>query len=250
MRSSRSAPDARPADPLDPGPPGFAHRGLHGPGARENTLVAVERALAIGAGIEIDVLLSSDDIPIVLHDCELGRFGPTPFGDPRDVAAMTASDLERARLADGLPIASRLTEVLALVAGKVPVLIEAKADPDRISRPRHLAAAIERAIAGYCGPIGVMSFHPLVPRWFARHAPAIRRGLVVRDSLPVLRRLLALNLAAPHFLAVELAAVKTPWVAGLRDKMPVYSWTIRTPADRETGRVQADALIWEADGRP
>ena len=97
-------------------------------------------------------------------------------------------------------IASRalifVTGVLALVAGKVPVLIEAKADPDRISRPRHLAAAIERAIAGYCGPIGVMSFHPLVPRWFARHAPAIRRGLVLRDSLPVLRRLLALHLGA------------------------------------------------------
>lgn len=250
MRSSRSAPDVSLVDPLDPGPLGFAHRGLHGPGARENTLVAVERALAIGAGIEIDVLLSSDDIPIVLHDCEIGRFGPSPFGDPRDVAAMTASDLGRARLADGLPIASRLTEVLALVAGKVPVLVEAKADPDRISRPRPLAAAIEQAIAGYSGPIGVMSFHPLVPRWFARHAPGIRRGIVLRDSFPVVRRLLALHLAAPHFLAVELAAVKTPWVAALRRKMPVYSWTIRNAAERETARVHADALIWESDGRP
>ena len=57
-------------------------------------------------------------------------------------------------------------------------------------------------------------------------------------------------LASPDFLAVERTSLGRRWVARARERMPVYSWTIRTAAEREQARVQADALIWEADGRP
>ena len=56
--------------------------------------------------------------------------------------------------------------------------------------------------------------------------------------------------ADPHFIAVERAAVAKPWVAAARERMPVYSWTIRGPQQRLQAQVHADALIWEADGRP
>ena len=57
-------------------------------------------------------------------------------------------------------------------------------------------------------------------------------------------------LADPHFLAVDRAALGQPWVARARRRLPVYSWTIRTAAERVAAAPLADALIWEADGRP
>ena len=57
-------------------------------------------------------------------------------------------------------------------------------------------------------------------------------------------------LADPQFLAVDRAALGKAWVARVRRRMPVYSWTIRTPSERAQATVHADALIWEADGRP
>jgi hypothetical protein len=80
--------------------------------------------------------------------------------------------------------------------------------------------------------------------------PLVRRGLVVRDGLPPARRWLATWLGDPQFMAVDRAALGKSWVERARDRMPVYSWTIRNSAEREQARVHADALIWEADGRP
>jgi hypothetical protein len=57
-------------------------------------------------------------------------------------------------------------------------------------------------------------------------------------------------LADPQFVAVDRRALGKAWVDRLRSRMPVYSWTIRTASERAQAEVQADALIWEADGRP
>jgi hypothetical protein len=95
-----------------------------------------------------------------------------------------------------------------------------------------------------------MSFDPRIPRLIKTNMPEVRRGLVIRDSLPPYRRRMAMWLADPQFVAVDRAALGKRWVERVRRRMPVYSWTIRTSEQREQARVQADALIWEADGRP
>ena len=95
-----------------------------------------------------------------------------------------------------------------------------------------------------------MSIDPRIPRLLKTNLPHIRRGLVIRDSLPVWKRRVALWLAAPDFIAVERIALGEPWVADLRKRLPVYSWTIATAEQRAQAMVHADALIWEADGRP
>jgi hypothetical protein len=59
-----------------------------------------------------------------------------------------------------------------------------------------------------------------------------------------------MKLADSAFLAVEVAALGKPWVAAARRRIPVYSWTVRTGADRALALAHADAPIWEADGRP
>ena len=57
-------------------------------------------------------------------------------------------------------------------------------------------------------------------------------------------------LADPQFLAVETAALGKPWVEQVRERLPVYSWTVRNPELRRQAAVHADAAIWEDDGRP
>jgi len=236
MRSSRSVPD-----PLDPGPAGFAHRGLHhGAGFPENSLIAFAAALELGAGIECDLRLTADDRIVVFHDADAWRLCASPMR----IGRSSLEELGRLRLGDG-PIPT-LASLLAMVAGRVPLLLEAKVDGD-IWR---WIPAIRRALAGYHGPAGVMSFDARLPRLLRTNLPSVRRGLVVRERTASPQRWLAIQLASPNFLAVERTALNSRWVARARQRMPVYSWTIRTPGERAQAAVQADALIWEADGRP
>jgi len=236
MRSSPSKPD-----PLDPGPAGFTHRGLHhGAQFPENSLLAFAAALEIGAGIECDLRLTADNRIVVFHDADCWRLCASPL----KIGRSTLKELGRLRLGEG-PIPT-LERVLDLVAGRGPLLLEAKVDGD-IWR---WVPALRRILSGYQGPVGVMSFDPRLPRLLKTNMPSVRRGLVVRHGLRPWKRKLGIWLAAPHFLAVDRAALEQPWVAKARERMPLYTWTIRSPAERAQASVHADALIWEADGRP
>lgn len=236
MRSSRSGPD-----PLDPGPQGFTHRGLHyGSGLPENSLIAFAAALELGAGIECDLRLTADDKILVFHDADAWRMCSSPLR----IGQSTHSELGQLRVGEG-PIPT-LEGLLSLVQGRAPLLLEVKVDGD-IWR---WVPALRRALTGYEGPFGIMSFDARLPRLLRTNMPEVRRGLVVRDDLPTLSRRLAFCLADPDFFAVDRAALGKSWVARLREWMPVYSWTIRTPEERLQAQVHADALIWEADGRP
>ena len=236
MRSSRSG-----TDPLDPGPQGFAHRGLHyGSGFPENSLIAFAAALELGAGIECDIRLTADDRVIVFHDSDAWRMCSSPLV----IAESTLDQVNQLRLGEG-PIPT-LESLLALVDGRVPLLLEVKVEND-IWR---WMPALEEALKQYRGPHGIMSFDPRVSRLLKTNHPLVRRGLVIRERLPAFRRWLAIKLADPHFIAVERTALANPWVANARRRMPVYTWTIRVPEQRAQAQVHADALIWEADGRP
>src|SRR5688572_19203922 len=162
MRSSRSA-----ADPLDPGPQGFAHRGLHyGAGFPENSLLAFAAALEAGAGIECDLRLTADDQVLVFHDADAMRLCASPMR----IGQSTLAELSRLRLGEGpIPTLGRL---LQLVGGRVPLLLEVKAGND-IWR---WAPALERALAGYKGPFGIMSFDARIPRLIKTNLPQARRG--------------------------------------------------------------------------
>jgi len=238
MRSSPSGPD-----PLDPGPRGFAHRGLHGPGVPENSMAAFRAAVAAGAGIECDVRLSGSGSAFVFHDSDLNRMCDVALEVERTPAAL----LRGQRLHDSSEYIPTLFQLLDLVRGRVPLLIELKT---RDGNAAPLCTEVANGLAPMKGPVAVMSFDPQVGFWLRTNAPHIRRGLVVGHDLPLLRRWFALLIAAPHFVAVDRKALRQPWLARARKRMPVYTWTIRTAAERAQAEVQADALIWEADGGP
>ena len=160
------------------------------------------------------------------------------------IGKSTYAELRRLRVGDG-PI-PKLESLLSLVGGRVPLLLEIKVDDD----VWRWMPALKRALRDYRGRHGVMSFDPRIPRLLKTNHPRVRRGLVLKDNLSPLRRRMAMWLADPQFLAVERTALGKSWVAKERERMPVYSWTIRGPQQRAQAQVHADALIWEADGRP
>ena len=241
MRSSPSAADPRGPEPLWPGSAGFAHRGLHyGSQFPENSLLAFAAALESGAGIECDLRLTADDEIVVFHDADAWRICASPLS----IGQSTLAEVGRLRVGDQ-PIPT-LAGLLAMVGGRVPLLLEVKVGDDLW----RWAPALNRALKDYAGPFGVMSFDARLMRLVKTNLPHVRRGLVVRDSLPTVRRLLALWLADPQFLAVDVAALAKAWVATARRRIPVYCWTVRTADHRRQAEVHADASIWEGDGRP
>jgi glycerophosphoryl diester phosphodiesterase len=163
---------------------------------------------------------------------------------PLRIGASTHRQLDRLRVGEG-PIPT-LRSLLELVAGRVPLLLEVKVDGDLW----RWIPVLRRELDGYRGRYGVMSFDARLPRLLKTNLSAVRRGLVVRHSLSPLKRWLALRLASPDFLAVDKAALGEAWVARARKRLPVYSWAIDSAEQRRTASVHADALIWEADGRP
>lgn len=227
----------------------FAHRGLHGRGVPENSLAAVSAAIAAGYGIECDVQRARDGTSMVFHDWELDRV----TDETGEVARRDAGSLAQVTLKGGdaqrIPT---LAALLDLVAGRVPLLIEVKSRKG--ARVSAHCLAIRRALEGYRGPHGVMSFDPRVPKWFAAHSPGTPRGLVVSEqddeALPGrIRRFLALRHARPDFVAWDVRDLPSRLAASQRRKgRPLATWTVRDDEHRARAERYADAPIAEGHG--
>lgn len=225
----------------------LAHRGLHGADAAENTLAAFAAARAAGVGVELDVRLSADGVPVIAHDASLQRIA----GVGGTVGRRTAAQLAALRVGgtdQGVPT---LAEALAML-GDAPVMVEVKS-----LRPR--AGAIETATAavldGHRGPWCLASFNPATLRWFRRHRPGTVRVLTATDPggsrLPARasRRLAALpDLVdvAPAAVSYRLAGLPAPAVTAWRASGGlVVAWTARTAEDLAHAARHADNVIFE-----
>lgn len=227
----------------------YAHRGLHGPGVPENSLSAFAGAIARGMGIECDIQRSGDGQAMVFHDWELDRL----TGESGPVADRTAAALGQIALtgAEGCRIPT-LRDMLGMVRGRAPILIEIKS-----KRGYNVGAsclAVRRVLEGYRGPHAVMSFDPRVSRWFAAHAPRTPHGLVMteEDDRAIVgwaRRHLWLWIAKPDFLAYDVRDLPSRFAAAQRRRgLPVLTWTVRSPELRDRAARHADAPIAEGDG--
>ena len=226
----------------------YAHRGLHSDDVPENSLAAAQAAIAAGFGIECDVQMSADGVAMVFHDWELDRL----TGQSGAFAARTAEELCQISLGQTGQRIWTLADLLELIDGQVPLLIEVKSQPDFAIE--QACAAIAREIASYTGPLAVMSFDPRMGEWFAEHAPAHPRGLVTTDVLDLgflsaWREPQAIERARPDFLACDIRdlpnAITDLWRGAGR---PLLSWTVRSLELRERVRMHADAPIAEGEG--
>lgn len=222
----------------------FAHRGLHGAGISENGMAAFDAAIAAGCGIECDVRASRDGVAFVFHDAMLARM----TGVAGSLGARDAADLDAMVLPDG-GVIPRLAALLERCGGGVPLLVEIKVQGRTVAP---LCAAVARDMAAWCdAPVAIMSFNPLVLRWFGQCAPQVARGLVLTQQgkgavRGMIARALALWLGKPDFLACDIRDLPSPFASHARAKgRPVLTWTVRSDDEQARAARHADQIIFE-----
>lgn len=227
----------------------FAHRGLHGAIAAENSLEAFRGAVEQGYGIELDVQQSLDGVPMVFHDWDLDRM----TGETGSLGQRSATQLGGIALNSGGTIPT-LAQVLEVVGGKVPLLVEVKTR--RETDVPGLCLAVRQVLEGYNGPLAVIGFDPRVLHWFARHAPEITRGLSFTDdgdrsAVAAMKRRLSLWYARADFLTYDIRDLPNRFASGQRQRgMKLVAWTIADARTLRHGLDCADALICEGAGFP
>lgn len=212
----------------------YAHRGLHDGNHQvpENSMEAFRRAVEGGYGIELDVHLTRDGKLIVHHDGSLKRV----CGVDKCIRDLSFDELRAIPLPDGSPI-PLFTEVLSLVDGRVPLIVEIKQE----SGPEAVAAEALRQLREYHGPYCMESFHPLAVRYFKRNAPEIIRGQLAmgypwkpgdtgRAAHFALKYLLVNVLGRPHFIAYSVPNDRNLSMGLMKHLFRPYlaAWTIRS----------------------
>ncbi|MEO0767440.1 MAG: glycerophosphodiester phosphodiesterase family protein [Pseudomonadota bacterium] len=234
----------------------LAHRALHDAtdGRPENSRAAISAAMSHGYGIEIDVQLSADNSAMVFHDYDLDRLAQGS-GPVRDFPASALAKTQLRGGSEGIPT---LPEILDLVAGQVPLLIEIKdqdgAMGDRIG-PLELATA--DALRSYAGPVAVMSFNPHSVARMAELCPDIPRGLVTSAYDPnawplseatcdTLRAIPDYDRVKASFISHEAADLSRSRVAELKaGGADILCWTIRSPEAEAEARKIAQNVTFE-----
>lgn len=210
----------------------FAHRGLHSKDKTvpENSLEAFRLAVEAGYGIELDIRFTKDKQLVVFHDDTLLRM----CGIDKRVDEFTYKELQAFRLlgtTQGIPLFS---DVLSLVAGRTPLLVELKSGAEN----ELLCIHAYNMLKDYTGQCCIESFHPMIVRWFKKNAPEILRGQLsappqsfegaLSKPLAFLLSKLLLNfLARPHFIAYHKG--RAPFCVRLCQRLGAMRaiWTLR-----------------------
>ncbi|MFY0594936.1 MAG: phosphodiesterase [Cognatishimia sp.] len=235
----------------------IAHRALHDlkKGRPENSRAAIRAAIDAGYGIEIDLQLSKDNVPIVFHDYQLDRLSD---GDGL-VLNKTANELAQIPLKGGSEGIPNLDEVLSLVNGKTPLLIEFK---DQDGQMGDAIGPLEESAAeflnAYDGPLAVMSFNPNAVARLAQLCPDVPRGLVTSaydskswDKLQEnicdhLREIPDYNRVGACFISHEVADLKRARVSELKAQgAHVLCWTVTSAEIEAQAREVADNITFE-----
>jgi glycerophosphoryl diester phosphodiesterase len=203
----------------------IAHRGFHDMNGAvwENTASAFRRAVERGFAIECDVHLSADGTPIVIHDGDLSRL----CGADGFVWQRTAAELRTLRVGGTGDHPPTLRELLELVDGRVPLVIELKGIA---GHDDGLVTAVASELGRYRGQAAIMSFDHWLVRDFRLHAPGIPGGLTaLGTSERELEGHFSMLAHEISFVSYCLDHMPNRFVTFVREKlaMPVISWTVR-----------------------
>lgn len=223
----------------------FAHRGLHSrdKSVPENSIAAFRLAARAGYGVELDVHLSKDGQVVVFHDDTLERV----CGVSGRVEDYSYAQLLQFRLCGTEERIPLFSEVLGVIRGQGPIILEVKDGPSN----RELCRKVLAQLDGYRGSVCIESFNPLIVSWFRFHARDLVRGQLampakdyggMKKPLPfILSHCLMNFIARPQFIAYKIGpqplTVKlAQWLGAMK-----VGWTSHEPRN-EKGR---DAVIFE-----
>lgn len=232
----------------------YAHRGYHDGNVNvpENSLSSFTAAIEAGYGIELDIQLSSDKIPMVFHDADLDRI----CGVEGKIWDYTCEELQQMKLFDTQETIPTLAEALELIDGQVPILVEYKMD--RVDTD--VCVYSHEVLKDYDGAYAVQTFHPFALFWYRQNAKDVPRGIIAKnfireskekgeksDIIDFLTTNLMLNVIAyPDFISYDYQdadyfALKLCRLMGA----PTSTWTLKDPAHYEQVKGEFDLYTFE-----
>ncbi|MCL2539291.1 MAG: glycerophosphodiester phosphodiesterase [Oscillospiraceae bacterium] len=231
----------------------YAHRGLHdnSRGSAENSMEAFRLAVERGYGIELDVQLTRDRQLVVFHDLDLNRAA----GINRRIRDMDYDELKVIKVFGDEAYIPLFSQLLALVDGQVPLIVEIKSDRDGAWSDA-LCGIAHGQLENYSGNYCVESFDPFIVRWFMKNAPKTVRGQLsmgrkgLGDELSSAKAFLLSNLMTnfmcrPHFIAYNSAdrglGFYIPKTLGAMSVM----WTVCGEEEQALLQKTEDAIIFE-----
>ena len=224
----------------------IAHRGLHNDEFPENSLGAFQNAVDNGYPIELDVHLISDGTLVVFHDDVLARV----TGKDGYVNNLTKDTLGDYKLLGTDYSIPTFEEVLKLVNGQVPLLIEIKNN----GKVGDLETTLLKVLNEYKGEFAIESFNPYVLEWFKKNAPNIVRGqlagyfkgekLSFVKKFALKRMLLNKKVACPNFIAYESKVLPNRFVKKYK-QLPLIAWTVRNQEEYMKVVKYCDNVIFE-----
>lgn len=234
----------------------YAHRGLfdNNSAAPENSLAAFRLAVENGYGIELDVQLSKDEIPVVFHDASLKRM----CGVEGYVWDYTLAELQQMKLASSDETIPAFADVLDTIAGKVPLIIEYKLDRVQTNVCELGNELLDAYTKKYQGIYCMESFHPLAVIWYRKNRPDIIRGQLSEEFwknesqkgqhyLLLLSFLLTNVATRPDFISYRHSDYKNP-SRRLCKALGALSvaYTIKSKEDYEKMKKQFDLFIFDS----
>ena len=234
----------------------FAHRGLHdnSSDAPENSMAAFRRAVERGYGIELDVQLTSDGIPVIFHDPDLDR----ACGVHGLVREHTFEELQKLRLFGSGERIPALKDFLEMVDGKAPLIVEYKSEDSDLT----LCRVIDPMLRAYKGAYCIESFNPLVLLWYRTHRPKIMRGQLSDGfiHIPKYRTLkkapftIPVQFLIPNFLSKpDFIAYNHMYEGNISRRIcrnlyraKAAAWTIKSQKELEKAKDSFDVFIFDS----
>ena len=227
----------------------YAHRGLHGKEIPENSLAAFKAAIDKGFGIELDVQLSSDGTVMVFHDYDLSRM----TGVSKKLCNLSANELKALSLANTDQYIPTFEEVLTLVNGAVPLLVELKGETLDAS----LCPKVAELLKAYKGDYCIESFNPLLLKEMRKYLPNAYYGQLYTNVCRDKKKYSVLNillvgmvfnfLARPNFIAYNKKDRNSFPVKFTTKfyKAPKFVWTVNSREEREIAKENGEYAIFE-----
>lgn len=227
----------------------FAHRGLFNEEFPENSIKAFENAINNDFAIELDIQFTKDKKVIVFHDYTLERL----TSDKRNVGDLTYEEIKGLNLLNTEEKIPLLEDVLNIISGKVPVLIEIKNSNDIIK----LGEETSRILKGYNGKYAIQSFDPCILKWYKKNNRSVLVGLLIGsykgvDKFRHCKEVVIdfekffLNYKM-DFLSIDSYDIKNLSVKTFRFfRIPILSWTIRSHSELKEIKGFADSFIFDS----
>ena len=231
----------------------IAHRGVYNlkkDNIPENSIEAFKNAIDNNYMIELDLHVLKDDNVVVFHDKNLHRM----TGIDKDIKDCTYDEIKNLKLKNTDNHIPLFKDVLELVDGKVPLLIELKHDV----KVGKLEKETMKYLKKYKGEYAIMSFNPLTLLYFKKEYSNIIRGQLAYDlndkKFNFIKRYILENMSfnfitKPDFIAYGIDSMPSKVVEKFRKKGLVIGWTVKNDKDLEKAKKYCYNYIFEDENK-